>query len=204
MSKQCSTCQLSNCWALLQPLCLAREGRMRGRVDEKKKKNRGWGSNTARGQIRKAKIRERGKGSEGKKKARDGVERGGMERAGSVHTYTPSSWSQKSAAGEGAGRPQGGGGWAGLGWAGRGCAGLGWAGLGQRVQSRAYSLQAMGSEPSLWVPGPALWSPLLTQGQRSPLSNPQSLVRHILEEVDSGKTKVNAPVSRYCKHENDG
>lgn len=29
VSKQCSTCQLSNCWALLQPLCLASEGRMR-------------------------------------------------------------------------------------------------------------------------------------------------------------------------------
>lgn len=52
----------------------------------------------------------------------------------------------------------------------------------------------MGSKPSLWVPGPALWSPLLTQGQCSPLSNPQSMVRHILEEVDSSKTKVKAPV----------
>lgn len=29
VSKQCSTCQFSNCWALLQPLCLATEGRMR-------------------------------------------------------------------------------------------------------------------------------------------------------------------------------
>ena len=36
VSKQCSTCQLSNCWALLQPLCLAREGRMRGREDKKR------------------------------------------------------------------------------------------------------------------------------------------------------------------------
>lgn len=136
---------------------------------------------------------------EKEKKTRNGGERGGMERVGNIHTCTPSSWSQKSAAGGGAGRPQGGGGWDGLVEAVLWCAVPGWAGLGQWVQSRACSLQAMGSEPSLRVPGPALWSLLLTQGQRSPLSNPlptplQSMVRHILEEVDSSKTRVKALV----------
>lgn len=112
-----------------------------------------------------------------------------------TYTHTPSSWSQKSAAGEGAGRPQGGGGWTELGVAGWGCAAFSWAGLGQRVQSQAYSLQAMGFKPSFGVPCATLWSPLLIQCQCSPLPKPKSMVRHILGEVDSSKTKVESSCS---------
>lgn len=65
VSKQCSTCQLSNCWALLQPLCLAREGRMRGRED---KINPEWGRHIAKGQIRGEKIKAWGKTRKGKSK----------------------------------------------------------------------------------------------------------------------------------------
>lgn len=139
VSKQCSTCQLSNCWALLQPLCLAREGRMRGERMKKEgmeqthseRTNWEWENKRMRENQRRKKQKMEGKGW-------------------GVHTYTPSSWSQKSAAGEGAGRPQGGGGWAELGWAGLGCAGLGWSrpvGAALGLQPPGYGLQAQSLSP---------------------------------------------------------
>lgn len=90
-----------------------------------------------------------------------GYEEGGQH----IHIYTYSSWSQKSAAGGGAGRPQGGGGWEWL-----VDAVLGWsrpAGAVPGLQPPGYGLQAQSLSPRL-----ALWSPLLTQGQCSPMSKP--------------------------------
>lgn len=69
-------------------------------------------------------------------------------------------------------------------------AALCWAGVGQRGQQSVYSLQAMGSKPSLRVPVTTLWSPPLTHGQCSPLSDPKSAARLLLEGVDVHRNEV--------------
>lgn len=76
-------------------------------------------------------------------------------------------------------------------WEGPLYAALCWAGVSQRGQQSVYSLQAMGSKPSLKVPVTTLWSPPLTHGQCSPLSDPKSAARLLLEEVDVHRNEVN-------------
>lgn len=159
VSKQCSTCQLSNCWALLQPLCLAREERMMGREDKKKEWSRHI-EGTNQDSDKKKKVKQKNQKKE--KQETEGNER--VWRGRAAYTHTPIAAGARKAqlveVQEGHGEE---GGWewlveAVLGWSRPAGAVLG-------LQPPGYGLRAQSLSPRL-----ALWSPLLTQGQCSPLS----------------------------------
>jgi len=147
VSKQCSTCQLSNCWALLQPLCLAREGRMRGGEDKKEREDEAH-THTHTQRTKRKWEKKRTRENQKKEKARDGGY-GGYGRGGR-HTHLAAGARKAQLVKVQGGHKEEGAeqSWDGMGWS-RLC----WAGLGQRVQSWASSLQAMGSKPSPRVPG---------------------------------------------------
>lgn len=164
VSKQCSTCQLSNCWALLQPLCLAREWGKRVRNNKKKKKmERRYGGHKVRRQMRSEEIRK-------PRKSRKGSWRGWAKES-CIHLAAGARKAQLVEV-QGGYREVG----AVQSWDGLVCAVLGWSrpvGAAHGLQPPGYGIQAQFPSPThcsvvstvdtwpmqftikLWVSGPA-------------------------------------------------